>query len=370
MGAFFTDTQSPIQETMKRLSLLISLPCVLALACSLPGLGLSPSLTTPAPASATARPASAPILVAPTLKRLPTSQPSPTSTPTLIVSTASPDYTYEEEQVFITPQETPLPPSLINVTYCTMDGVELKMDAYFPSERSPSMPVVVYVHGGGWAAGDKRGGPGAVETPALVNAGFAVFSINYRLAPEFLFPAMIEDVKCAIRSLRAHAADYQIDPNRIGVWGGSAGGHLVSLLGTADESAGFDVGEYLEYSSRAQAVVNMYGPTDLTVPMTTNQQLQLLMNAFPPNLYAAGSPVTYVSPDDPPFLVLHGNQDKLVPVEQAYILNVRLAEKGVPVTLVIVQNAGHGFEPVGGEIMPSRAEITQMVLDFFSQTLK
>ena len=351
---------------MKRIFLLIALLGGMSLACRS---GAAPTVPTP--------------LSLPTV--VPVTEAAPTSMPWILPVTRSPSTpeppaaaptfvlppTEEASPIVESPtQAQGLSPTLADVTYCRLGGVDLKMDAYLPEDRSQPAPVVVYVHGGGWAAGDKRNGPTAAETTALMQNGFAVFSVNYRLAPEFLFPAMIQDVKCAIRSIRAHAADFNIDPDHIGVWGASAGGHLASLAGTADESAGFDVNQYLDYSSRVQAVVDMFGPTDLTAPMTTNQQLALLVNAFPPNLYAAGSPVTYVSPDDPPFLILHGDRDELVPVEQALILYNRLSEQGVPAKLVIVQNAGHGFNPVGGTPDPDPAQISQMVLDFFLQYLK
>ncbi|MER3438639.1 MAG: hypothetical protein C4346_14205, partial [Chloroflexota bacterium] len=109
-----------------------------------------------------------------------------------------------------------------DVTYCTMDGVALPMDVYAPRDATGATPAVVYVHGGAWVFGDKSEGTGAIMMPALLDAGFTVVAVNYRLAPAFTFPAMIEDVKCAIRSLRAHAAMYGIDPDRIGAWGESA----------------------------------------------------------------------------------------------------------------------------------------------------
>ncbi len=255
-----------------------------------------------------------------------------------------------------------------DVTYCTVDGVELKMDVYYPSENNGRFAVTMYVHGGGWSSGDKAQGAGAIEIPELQKAGFLVVSVNYRLAPEYAFPAMIEDVKCAVRSLRAHADEYNLDPNRIGVWGGSAGGHLAALLGTTDESAGFDVGEYLEYSSRVQAVVSMFGPTDLTVSFEGNPigQSAGFSGADP----ALTSPVTYASPDDPPFLFLHGEKDALVPIEQSEILLAALQSVGVPAELVPVVNAGHSFKPDGGQVSPSRREIAQLVVTFFEERLK
>lgn len=250
-----------------------------------------------------------------------------------------------------------------DITYCTMNGVALKMDVYYPSENNGRFAVTMYVHGGGWSKGDKTEGAGALEVPALQKAGFLVVSVNYRLAPQYPFPAMIEDVKCAVRSLRAHADEYNLDPNRIGVWGGSAGGHLVSLLGTTDKSAGFDVGEYLEYSSRVQAVVDMFGPADLTVDFAGNPvDNPAIFGGFDPALASA---VTYVTPDDPPFLLLHGEKDSLVPIEQSQILLAALQAAGVPAELVLVKNANHSFKPDGGQISPSRREIAQLVVNFF-----
>ena len=255
-----------------------------------------------------------------------------------------------------------------DVTYCAVDGVELKMDVYYPSQNNGHFAVTMYVHGGGWSSGDKAQGAGAIEIPELQKAGFLVVSVNYRLAPEYEFPAMIEDVKCAVRSLRAHADEYNLDPNRIGVWGGSAGGHLVALLGTSDESAGFDVGEYLEYSSRVQAVVDMFGPTDLTVQFEGGYESA--SRVFGDFDAALASPVTYVTADDPPFLMLHGEKDALVPIEQSQILLAALQSVGVPAELVPVVNANHSFQPDGGEISPSRREIAQLVVAFFEETLK
>jgi acetyl esterase/lipase len=227
----------------------------------------------------------------------------------------------------------------------------------------------MYVHGGGWSSGDKAQGAGALEIPALQSAGFLVVSVNYRLAPEYVFPAMIEDVKCAVRFLRAHASQYNLDPDRIGVWGGSAGGHLVALLGTTDSSAGFDFGEYLDQSSRVQAVVDMFGPTDLTVQFEGG--IEKASRVFGDFDAALASPVTYVSADDPPFLMLHGEADKLVPIEQSQILLSALQAAGVPAELVAVANAGHGFRPEEGKtISPSRKEITQMIVGFFVKFLK
>ncbi len=256
-----------------------------------------------------------------------------------------------------------------DVIYCTMDDVSLKMDVYYPSSGDEPWAVTMYVHGGGWSKGDKAEGAGAQEIPALQAAGFLVVSINYRLAPQYPFPSMIEDVKCAIRYLRAHASQYHLDSDRIGVWGSSAGGHLVNLLGTTDASAGFDVGEYSDQSSRVQAVVGMFGPADLTVAFEGGYEgASRVFNGFDA---ALASPVTYVSADDPPFLLLHGEADKLVPIEQSQILFEALQTAGVPAELVVVENAGHSFRPEEGKsISPSRREIAQLVVKFFEENLR
>ncbi|MBI5963199.1 MAG: alpha/beta hydrolase [Chloroflexi bacterium] len=256
-----------------------------------------------------------------------------------------------------------------DITYCTMEGVELKMDVYYPSSKDEAWPVTMYVHGGGWSSGDKAQGAGIMEIPLLQRAGFLAVSVNYRLSPEYSFPVMIEDVKCAVRYLRAHATQYNLDPNRIGVWGGSAGGHLVAMLGTTDAGAGFDVGEYLDQSSRVQAVVDMFGPADLTVQFEGGyEKTRFVFNDFDA---ALASPVTYVSADDPPFLILHGEADQLVPIEQSQILLAALRAAGVPSELVTVTNAGHSFKAEEGKtISPSLRELAQMIIVFFEEQLK
>jgi acetyl esterase/lipase len=254
-----------------------------------------------------------------------------------------------------------------DVTYCSPGGVPQRMDVYYPASAAGRWPALVFIHGGGWTGGDKaQGGP---ELAALRDAGFLVVSINYRLGPQYKFPAMIEDAKCAVRYLRAHAAVYNLDPERMGVWGSSAGGHLAALLGTADAAAGFDTGEFLEQSSRVQAVTVFFGPTDLTVPFPGGYASKL--EVFAPFDAALASPVTYVTPDDPPFLLVHGDSDTLVPLSQSEILLARLGEAGVRAELIVVANAGHGLSPAGGApVSPARPEIVQRVVDFFRKQLR
>ena len=286
---------------------------------------------------------------------LATPQPTPlsTSTPTL------------------TPPPTPFGlygVSLLNKTYCTMDGEPQKMDIYFPQTGGP-WPVVFYIHGGSWMEGDKgeAAGLGSWLTPQ----GYVVVSVNYRLYPFARFPAMIEDIKCAVRFLRANAVEYNIDPNRIGAMGASAGGHLAALLGASDQSAGWDVVEYTEYSSRVQAVIDTAGPSDLTQRLDRGGLETIVVMAFGrPNLEIA-SPIAHVSPDDPPFLIIHGEKDAIVGLLHGQAMYDSLVEVGVPTQLVIVQNGGHDLKaPDGSPTTPTMEEINQTMLDFLEKYLK
>jgi acetyl esterase/lipase len=222
--------------------------------------------------------------------------------------------------------------------------------------------------------GSKEIAANNMNVKELLQRGYVVFSIDYRLAPEFLYPAQIEDVKCAVRYIRAHAEEYGIDINRIGALGGSAGGHLVSLLGTSDDDFYNSTGGYTGQSARVQAVVDCYGPADLTAEMGNNNNGVLLQvygtfDRTSPVLREA-SPVTYATEDDPPFLILHGNRDVVVPVTQSELMDDALDEQGVPSELVIVKNAGHGFSPTDSPIEPSRFEITGLIADFFDKYLR
>jgi acetyl esterase/lipase len=200
--------------------------------------------------------------------------------------------------------------------------------------------------------------------------GYLVVSVNYRLYPAGRYPAMIEDVKCAIRSLRAKAAEYNLDPDRIGAVGVSAGGHLVSLIGTSDPGAGFDVGEYLEQSSRVQAVVAMAPVTDLTRSFPNADIEAMRQVGFGEDNIAQASPITHVTADDPPFLLIHGDRDELVPVEQSQLMYEKLLEANVPAQLIIVRNAGHSMTAPNGSATPTWSEINQIIQDFLAKYLK
>ncbi len=274
-----------------------------------------------------------------------------------------------------TPSPTPFDrfsQALIDVPYCSMDGQPQKMDVYFPDSGGP-WPVFLYVHGGGWNKGDKAEGAG---WKYLNEQGYLVVSVNYRLAAyNVKFPVMIQDVKCAVRYLRAHAGEYNLDPERIGALGASAGGHLAALLGTSDKSAGWEVGEYLDQSSRVQAVVAEAVFSDFTqhMPDSIAMAIYFALGELPgtssPVLKAA-SPITYVTPDDPPFLFIHGEKDGYAPLEQAKSLDASLKAAGVSSSLVVVQNGEHGLNSLNGNpAVPSAEEISQLILNFLNANL-
>jgi acetyl esterase/lipase len=267
------------------------------------------------------------------------------------------------------------PPGLVShtgriqadVTYCTVDGTQLKMDLYFPKAAQGLLPAVAYVHGGGWIKGDKAEPGALLDFPALLDAGFILASLNYRLGPQYKFPDMIEDVKCAIRYLRANAGQLHLDPNRIGAEGASAGGHLVSLLGVAGSSAGFDVGQYADQSSGVQAVADLFGPEDLPAFFATAFP-NLRTAVFGSFDLAKASPVTYVRRGDPPFLILHGDADHVVPFEQSSELDATLTAAGVDATLITVHNGPHGL--TAPDETPARADLTALIVKFFEKALK
>jgi acetyl esterase/lipase len=263
-----------------------------------------------------------------------------------------------------------------DVTYCTNGGVDLIMDVYYPPKMDGLWHLIVNIHGGGWLYGNKLLGESLNDIPALLDAGFLFVSIEYRRPPTYPFPAMIEDVKCAVRYFRTFPEQYNIDPDKIGAFGFSAGGHLAALLGLADGNAGWDVGDYIDQSSSVQAVVDYFGISDLTQPdflTDPDNQIPIIFGVADRSspVFTIYSPVYYISPDDPPFLIVHGVDDTKVPISQSRRLHAMLTGYGVPSTLVEVFNADHGFVQVGDDpISPTREEIRQLVVEFFNTYLK
>jgi acetyl esterase/lipase len=264
-----------------------------------------------------------------------------------------------------------------NVQYCTGGGKPLLMDVFVPRKRfHRPTPTILWLHGGGWERGDKNGSSGA---RFLALAGFVTASIYYRLSGEANFPADIEDCKCAIRYLRANALRYEIDPSRIGIAGASSGGHLALLAGTADERAGLEgSGGWPMVSSRVKAVVSYYGPTDfrtMGADFGTRAQAaitKLLGVPFQvnPDAYSHASPITYISSDDPPILMVHGDGDTLVPFSQSERMREAYLRAGLKADLVKVGNANHDFEPVSSRPLSiSIEQIHNLTVEFFEKSL-
>jgi acetyl esterase/lipase len=205
---------------------------------------------------------------------------------------------------------------ITNVPYVTGGGPQQQLDLYIPTNEWGE-PLVVFVHGGGWAHGDKAGDSINPNNLDLLWDGYAMASINYRLAPGALWPAQIEDCKAAIRWLKAHANDYGYDPNRLGVIGESAGGHLVAMLGATTGQAKFDVGENLNVTSDVNCVIDLFGVSDFSFLPNVAAVLLGPDKKSDPDLVKSISPVTYVHEDEPPMLIVHGDVDKLAPYEQA-----------------------------------------------------
>jgi acetyl esterase/lipase len=252
-------------------------------------------------------------------------------------------------------------------------GGERSLKLHIVRPKTPpkeAMPVVVYIYGGGWKAGSRDAGIRPLTR--FAQRGYFGASIEYRLSQEARFPAQIEDCKCAIRFLRAKAREYGLDPDRIGVWGPSAGGHLAALVGTSGDVKELEGGGgWPEQSSRVQAVVDWFGPTDF-LKMGKNKidhdaanspESQLIGGAIQENKekVSRANPITYVSKDDPPFLIMHGDKDDLVPPGQSGLLNEALQKAGVESTLHVVPGAGHGF---GGKDIDAKVDA------FFDRHLK
>jgi len=254
-----------------------------------------------------------------------------------------------------------------NIPYCKVDGVELQLDIAIPNGDGPH-PAIVCIHGGGWSAGQRQSYTSIIRQ--FASAGFVAATASYRLAPQHKFPAAIEDVKCSVRFLLAHAKDFKINPNRIGATGGSAGGHLVALLGTTTKKDGLEGhGGYAKQSSRVAAVCDFFGPTDIVNknwPDDADKIVYRFMGKTREealDAYKLASPLFHVTKDDPPFLIFHGGSDGLVPVNQSKILHAALRKVGVPSELIIYEGEDHGW---GGENM---VDSIKRMIEFFKKYL-
>jgi acetyl esterase/lipase len=266
------------------------------------------------------------------------------------------------------------------VVYASADGYDLTLDIARPRGLSAPVPAIVHIHGGGWRGGKKN----INEAEYYAMAGFVGVSINYRLSGVAIFPAGVQDCKAAIRWLRANAAEYRIDADRIGVIGGSAGGHLAALLGTSggDPYLEGNLGN-AEYSSRVQCVVDHWGPTDFLRMDDVPGRIVHLGPDSPEAQWLGGqitgleeqvkraNPITYIDAADPPVLIVHGEKDPTVIINQSELLYAALQRAGVETEFVRVRNAAHGLKPVPEDalISPARDEIRAMELAWFRRVL-
>ena len=240
------------------------------------------------------------------------------------------------------------------------------MDIYIPSGATAHpLPLAIFVHGGGMTSGDKTN-INPVFLDALASAGYAVASVNYRLAPQYKYPAQIEDLKCAIRYLRENALTCGINASEVFLFGTSAGGELAAIAALTGPHSEFDVGSYLNESSGVTAAVDMFGPANLT-SYASYSTPQKVFGSNHENLVLA-SPTHYVTTNAPPILIIQGVEDTTVPESQSIELYNALTIAGDQTQLILVQNMGHMFVQVGSEpIAPSLAQIAQDMVNFFEK---
>jgi len=245
-----------------------------------------------------------------------------------------------------------------SVVYTTVGKEKLYLDIAVPAGEGP-FPCLVMLHGGAWqlgsrgefsAGGKEKDGkrlPSWIEVAA--EKGYVAAAISYRLAPKHKFPAMIEDARGAVRFLRTNAKDYKIDPDKFGAVGFSAGAHLALLCGMCDKSAGFDVGECLDASGKVQCVVDYFGPTDLSLYAPSPGIVDgYIIPVFgkevksDPTIYKKASPISYVTKEAPPTLILHGTFDLIVPIKHSESLHKSLIDSGVATEIMTIPFGGHG----------------------------
>ena len=268
-------------------------------------------------------------------------------------------------------RKPPLPPGAQvprDLEYIAEGHARNRLDLYLPARADRPLPIVVWIHGGAWLAGSKEGCPAV----PFVAKGYAVASINYRLSQHAVFPAQIEDCKAALRWLRANAEKYHLDPKHVGVWGASAGGYLVALLGTSGDMKKLEgKGGNLDQSSRVQCVVDWFGPTDFTRMGGSHDdanapEARLIGGPVQENKEKAAkaNPITYVTKDSAPFLIMHGEQDNVVPISQSELLDEALRKAGVECTFVRIPGNGHGGPGFASPENRKRIE------EFFAKHLK
>ena len=253
-------------------------------------------------------------------------------------------------------------------TYCSPGGVPLLMD-FFRPPGSAVVPVVLFAHGGGWTTGS-RNIDGTLMATLLTSRGFALASVDYRLAPAVKPPDMLRDLACAVRYLRANAVTLGIKPAKIGGMGTSAGGHLISWLGVKPPAV-LASDQYPEQSDKLQAVVDEFGIIEFgpdqmaimpTLPQIFGTTSQAVINSY--------APINYVTSDDPPFMIAHGMLDQTVPFHEAQDFDAALLRVHVPVTFVPIAHTGHKFAPVDGNPDPTMKSVFTTQISFFNAYLR
>jgi acetyl esterase/lipase len=256
-----------------------------------------------------------------------------------------------------------------DVEYANAGGAKLQLNLARPKDVKGPLPAVLCIHGGGFRAGSREGYNKLCLT--LAQRGFVAATISYRLAPAHQFPAAVHDTKAAVRWLRANAARLGIDPTRIGVTGGSAGGHLAQFLGVTAGVKEFEGADNSGFSSAVTCVVNVYGPSDFTKSYGKSVDAHVVLPMWLGGdvdtaraKHIQSSPLNWVTPSAAPTLIIHGTEDKYVAYEQALWMRDRLTACGVPVELLTLEGAGHGFK--GADAEKSEAAL----LAYFEQRLK
>lgn len=246
---------------------------------------------------------------------------------------------------------------------------DLKMDIIYPEDKNEKYPCIVWICGGAWLTMDKSAHLAYLSE--LARSGFVVASVEYRTSNEAKYPLPLMDVKAAVRYLRAHSERYRIDPEHFGVMGESAGGYLTSMTALVNDKK-YDVGEYLEYSSKVQAACPWYPPTDvqrfpyLSAEEAAASPESLLLGknvALNRKEALAICPVAYVTKDAPPFMIIHGTEDGTVPFEQGELLHDKLEEAGCDVKLVAIKGADHA------DMQFFQKELWERIIHFFHEKL-
>jgi acetyl esterase/lipase len=256
------------------------------------------------------------------------------------------------------------------IEYSNPDGQHLELNLAWPKTGNGPFPAVLCIHGGGFRAGTREGYDSLIVR--LAQNGYVAATVTYRLAPNYPFPAAVHDTKAAVRWLRGNAAKYHIDPRRIGVMGGSAGGHLAQFLGVTAGVKEFEgQGGNPDQSSAVTCVVNYFGPSDFTKSYGKSVDAAEVLPLFlGGNLETArqqhirSSPLNWVTPDAAPTLCIHGTEDKYVAYEQAVWLIDRLRAAGVEAELLTLKGAGHGFRGKDAEIAD------QAMMAFFDKHMR